>query len=187
MMMVDRQVTQPIGSYEYPLWLDERLEFKAMHNAITGLPNIYLFQDRLKHSLAYAKRYKTRLAVLLIKIDGLDVIHDSIGHKYGDQILIEVTKRLGICARESDTRAYVAENIFAVILQNIQNENAAEIVARKILASFSQPFMAEKKNVHLTAEIKVFTDAKDHDDLIMLCKNKIDTAFAMNQEKEITK
>ena len=186
MMMVDRQVTQPIGSYEYPLWLDERLEFKAMHNAITGLPNIYLFQDRLKHSLAYAKRYKTRLAVLLIKIDGLDVIHDSIGRKYGDQILIEVTKRLGICARESDTRAYVAENIFAVILQNIQNENAAEIVARKILASFSQPFMAEKKNVHLTAEIKVFTDAKDHDDLIMLCKNKIDTAFAMNQDKEIT-
>ena len=185
MLMVDRQVTQPIGSYEYPLWLDERLEFKAMHHATTGLPNLYLFQDRLKHSLAYAKRYKTRLAVLLIKIDGLDLIHDSIGRKYGDQILIEVTKRLGICARESDTRAYVAENIFAVILQNIQDENAAEIVTKKILASLSQPFMAEKKTVHLTAEIKVFTDAKDHDDLIMLSKNKIDTAFAMNQEKEI--
>ena len=186
MQMVDRQVTQPIGSYEYPLWLDERLEFKAMHNAITGLPNLYLFQDRLKHSLAYAKRYKTRLAVLLIKIDGLDIIHDSIGRKYGDQILIEVTKRLGICARESDTLAYVAENIFAVILQNIQDENAAEIVTRKILASLSQHFMAEKKIVHLTAEIKAFTDAKDHDDLIMLSKNKIDLAFAINQEKEIT-
>ena len=121
---------------------------------------------------------------MLIKIDGLDVIHDSIGRKYGDQILIEVTKRLGICARESDTRAYVAENIFAVILQNIQDENAAEIVT-KILASLSQPFYGGKKTVHLTAEIKVFTDAKDHDDLILLCKNKINTAFAMNQEKEI--
>ena len=95
MLMVDRQVTQPRGSFEYPVWLDERLEYKAMHHATTGLPNRYLFQDRLKHSLAYAKRYKTLLAVLLVKVDGLRMVNEEIGRKYGDQILLETGQLRG--------------------------------------------------------------------------------------------
>jgi diguanylate cyclase (GGDEF)-like protein len=185
LLMVDRQVTQPVGSFEYPLWLDERLEFKAVHHAITGLPNRFLFQDRLKHFLAYTKRYKTGLAVLLVKINGLDGIREKIGCKYGDQILIEIAERLTNCGRESDTLAYVAENIFGMILQNISDENAAEIVTRKILACLSHPFKAENKSVNLTAEIKVFTDTQDYDDLRMLCMNEIGMVYFKKNEKEI--
>jgi hypothetical protein len=86
MLMVDRQVTQPLGSYEYPVWLDERLEFKAMHDSITGLPNRYLFHDRLNRSLAYARRYKSRLAVMFIRIVRKAAATDALGRKYDDQI-----------------------------------------------------------------------------------------------------
>jgi diguanylate cyclase (GGDEF)-like protein len=185
MLMVDRQITQPQGSFEYPVWLDERLEFKAMHNAITGLPNRFLFQDRLKHSIAYAKRYKTQVAVLLVKINGMDDIIEKIGRKYGDMILMKTAERLSKCERESDTLAYVAENIFAVILQNISDASAAEIVANKMFASLAEPFTVEKLGFQLSADVKVFTGANGFDDLEALCKTEIKMAFAPTPKPEV--
>jgi diguanylate cyclase (GGDEF)-like protein len=187
MLMVDRQITQPRGSFEYPIWLDERLEFKAMHNAVTGLPNRYLFQDRLKHSLAYAKRYKTQLAVLLIKVEGMRRVNEEIGRKYGDQFLLETTARLRKCQRESDTLAYVGEHMFAVILQNISEESVADMVARKMLASLSEPYKAEKLEIQLRAEIKVFSDASGYNGLETLCKVDLNSAYAGIQTTEVLK
>jgi diguanylate cyclase (GGDEF)-like protein len=185
MLMVDRQVTQPRGSFEYPIWLDERLEFKAMHNAITGLPNRFLFQDRLKHSLAYARRYKTILAVLLVNIDGLHAINEEIGRKYGEQILIEVAERLRKCERESDTLAYVADNVFAVILQNIIDDGAAEMIAKKMLAALSEPFKAEKLDIQLDAEFKIYTSSEGYNDIEALCKTDIDIAYTGEKKTEV--
>lgn len=185
MLMVDRQVTQPVGSFEYPVWLDEQLEFKAMHHAITGLPNRYLFQDRLRSSLAYAKRYRTRLAVLLVRIDGVNVINDTIGRKYGDQLMIEIGQRLAKCERESDTLANVGENIFAVILQNIQDEDAANIVAQKIYTSLSNPFKVESHDICLSIEIKVITDTDGYSKLEELYQANIEEFFAIKQKMEV--
>ncbi len=185
MLMVDRQITQPQGSFEYPVWLDERLEFKAMHNAITGLPNRFLFQDRLKHSIAYAKRYKTQVAVLLVKINGMDAIIEKIGRKYGDMILMKTAERLSKCERESDTLAYVSENIFAVILQNISDASAAEIVANKMFASLAEPFTVEKLEFRLSADVKVYTGANGFDDLEALCKTEIKIAFTPTPKPEV--
>jgi diguanylate cyclase (GGDEF)-like protein len=187
MLMVDRQITQPRGSFEYPIWLDERLEYKAMHNAITGLPNRYLFQDRLKHSLAYAKRYETLLAVLLIKVEGLRTVNEEIGRKYGDAILMELSERLKKCERESDTLAYVGENLFAVILQNISEESVSEMVARKMLAALSEPFKAEKMDIQLRAEIKIYTDSAGYNGLETLSKIDLTSAYTGIQTKEVLK
>jgi diguanylate cyclase (GGDEF)-like protein len=185
MLMVDRQVTQPRGSFEYPIWLDERLEFKAMHNAITGLPNRFLFQDRLKHSLAYARRYKSILAVLLVNIDDLYAINEEIGRKYGEQILIEVAERLRRCERESDTLAYVADNVFAVILQNIADEGSAEMISRKMLAALSAPFKAEKLDIQLNAEFRIYTNTEGYNDIEALCKTDIDIAYTGETKTEV--
>jgi diguanylate cyclase (GGDEF)-like protein len=181
MLMVDRQVTRPRGSFEYPVWVDERLEYKAMHNDVTGLPNRYLFQDRLKHSLAYAKRYKTQLAVLLIKID-VNKINEEYGRKYGNQILAETAQRLKNCHRESDTLAYVADNLYAVILQNIADEAAVEMVARKLYSALSAPYMAEKHELRLEPEMKIYKGAEGYNDIESLCKNDIGLAYAEKQK-----
>jgi diguanylate cyclase (GGDEF)-like protein len=186
MLMVDRQVTQPLGGFEYPIWLDERLEFKAMHDAITGLPNRYLFQDRIKRSLAFAKRYNSRLAVLFITIEKKNIQTDKLGRKYGDQILMEVAKRLASCERGSDTLAYVGKNKFAVILENISDEGTPQVVAKRILALLSEPMKVENLDVqlHYIVNINVCMDSKGYDDLETLCKTEIEMQYIAKPKTE---
>jgi diguanylate cyclase (GGDEF)-like protein len=184
MLMVDRQVTQPLGSFEYPVWLDERLEFKAMHDAITGLPNRYLFQDRIKRSIAYAKRYKSRLAVLFIKIERKNINTDQLGRKYGDNILIEVARRLATCQRGSDTLAYVGKNKFAVILENVTNDDIPETVSRRIFTLLSEPIKIEQLEVKLNIKINIFLDSDGVDDLYARCKNEVDFQSIPEQKIE---
>jgi diguanylate cyclase (GGDEF)-like protein len=184
MLMVDRQVTQPVGSFEYPVWLDERLEFKAMHDAITGLPNRYLFQDRIKRSIAFAKRYKSRLAVLFIKIDRKNIKTDQLGRKYGDQILIEVAKRLATCERGTDTLAYVGKNKFAVILENFNSENIPEVVSRRIFALLSDPIKIERLDVQLNIKIDICLDTEGYDNLDASCKTEVEIQAIPEQKIE---
>jgi diguanylate cyclase (GGDEF)-like protein len=187
MLMVDRQVTQPSGSFQYPIWLDKELEYKAMHNSVTGLPNRFLFQDRLKHSLAYAKRYKTLLAVLLVKINGVEEIGDEMGRKYSEQMLMEAAERLKKCVRESDTVALVTENVFAVMLQNISKESDARIVARKMLCELADPITLQKLDIPFETEIKIITDLENYDDLETLCKADMDDTYEGVQKREALK
>jgi diguanylate cyclase (GGDEF)-like protein len=178
LLMIDRQVTQPLGSFEYPVWLDERLEFKAMHDAITGLPNRYLLHDRLKRSLTYAKRYNTRLAVMFISLDGLNNTNDKFGRKIRDQALIEVTKRLSRCKRDSDTLAYIRENRFALILENISDAGTTQVVTNRIHTSLSEPITVEKYEIHISAEITIYLDSEGYDDLEKICQTEIKGAIA---------
>ncbi|RPH59165.1 MAG: diguanylate cyclase, partial [Chloroflexi bacterium] len=140
MWMVDRQVTQPLGDVDGPLWLDERLEFKAMHDALTELPNRYLLQDRLRHSLIYAKRYKTFPAVMFIALDGIEKITETFGRRLGDHVLAEVAARLLTCKRESDTLARFGQSEFALLLENVTNERETTIIAKRISAAMAEPF-----------------------------------------------
>ena len=187
MLMVDRQVTQPLGSYEYPIWLDERLEFKAMHDAITGLPNRYLFLDRIKRSLAYAKRYNSRLGVLFLVVEKKNIKTDKLGRKYNDQILMEVAKRLASCERGSDTLAYVGKNKFAVILENILDEGTPHMVAKRILAVLSEPMKVENFDVqlHYIINTNVCMDTKGYEDLETLCKTEIEMPYIVRQKTEV--
>jgi diguanylate cyclase (GGDEF)-like protein len=177
MVMVDRQVTQPLGSFEYPVWLDERLEFKAMHNAITGLPNRYLFQDRLKRSLAYAKRYNTHMAIVFIHLEGMNLIYDKIGRKYGDQVLMEAAKRLAKCGRESDTLAHISENEFVFILENLSDKSAAEIVAKRVFAQFSESFKVERREYSISVKLRTFVENEGYDKLDALCKAEMEMIY----------
>jgi diguanylate cyclase (GGDEF)-like protein len=184
MLMVDRQVTQPIGSFEYPIWLDESLEFKAMHDAITGLPNRYLFQDRIKRAIAYAKRYKSRLAVLFVRIERKNIKTDELGRKYGDHILMEVAKRLATCERGSDTLAYVGKNKFAVILENLTDEGTPDVVAKRIFGLLSEPIKVERLDVRLNVKINICLDTNGVDDLEAHCNIEIDSQYIANQKRE---
>jgi diguanylate cyclase (GGDEF)-like protein len=178
LLMADRQVTQPLGSFEYPVWVDENLEFKAMHDTVTGLPNRYLFQDRLKRSLTYARRYNTRLAVMFISLDGGINHDDKLGRKFRDQALIEVTQRLNRCKRDSDTLAYIMENRFSLILENISDAGTTQLVSDRIHTALSELLEVEKHEIHVSAKINIYLDSEGYDDLEKLCKAEIKASIA---------
>jgi diguanylate cyclase (GGDEF)-like protein len=182
--MVERQVTQPVGSFEYPIWLDEGLEFKATHDAVTSLPNRFLFQNILKRSLAYAKRYSARLAVMFITLEGLDAITENFGCTFSDQILIKAALQLSQCKRESDTLARIEENEFALILENVVDEATADVVTKRMLDSLSTPLLTDKQGFIINTHVNIYLDKDGYDELESACYNELGIGFPF---KKITK
>jgi diguanylate cyclase (GGDEF)-like protein len=186
MMMVDQQVTQPVNNYKYPIWEDERLEYKAMHDAITGLPNAFLFQDRMRQSFAFARHYKFRPAVLFISINNHNLEIARLGRRFKDQILVEVARRLTDCEIENHTLAYVGTNKFALILENISDECNPDLIARKILEVLSVPIKVEQLDVsiQIKIDIKISQDADHIDELETICNNEIKQNYQTQQKVE---
>jgi diguanylate cyclase (GGDEF)-like protein len=183
--MVEREVTQPVGSFEYPIWLDEGLEFKAMHDAITSLPNRFLFQNILKRSLAYAKRYSARVAVMFISLDGLEPITDKFGCTFSDQILVRASLQLTQCKRESDTLARIEGNKFALILENIVDEGSAEVVKKRILNSLSAPLLADKQGLTINTSVNVYLDKDGYDELEIACNAELGIGYPFRKMAKV--
>jgi diguanylate cyclase (GGDEF)-like protein len=103
------------------------MQHRAFHDSLTELPNRALFLDRLQHALDRAERTKTRHAVLLLDLDNFKDVNDGMGHLVGDELLIEVGKRLGRVARRTDTLARLGGDEFAVLLEDTTREAALRI------------------------------------------------------------
>lgn len=124
-----------------------RLEFLAQYDQLTELPNRALFLDRLRSSLQRAQRGSLRLAVLYLDMDNFKHINDTFGHTTGDLLLREVAHRLRQCVRESDTVGRLGGDEFAILLDSIGRQEDATVVAEKILASLSAPYLLEGKTL----------------------------------------
>jgi diguanylate cyclase (GGDEF)-like protein len=185
--MIERQETQPIGSYEYPVWLDEHMALKAMYDDVTGLPNRYLFQDRMKHALAYARRYKSQLAVMLIKIERDNIDASGLGRGFDDQVLIEVARRLTNNGIENDTLAYLGKNKFAVLLENISDESVPDLMAQKIVGLLSEPIRVGQFEVpiHTVIDTKVSTDSDTNDEMETFCNLELGKQPETKQNIEV--
>lgn len=120
-----------------------RLEFLAQYDQLTELSNRTLFLDRLRSALQRAKRDSLRLAVLYLDMDNFKQINDTFGHSAGDLLLQEVARRLRQCVRESDTVGRLGGDEFAVIVDNIGRQEDATLVAEKIIAALSAPYLLE--------------------------------------------
>ena len=151
--MTDRQVTRPHGQVDNPIWVDGHLEYKAMHDTVTGLPNRYLLQDRLQHTFALAKRNKTQPALIFIEFDQIKKIADTLGNKISNQVTIELAKRLGGCKRESDTLARFGFDKFTLLLEHIPSEREAEVIIRRLESAFSEPFDVYGQEIHLNSKL----------------------------------
>lgn len=140
---------------------NEQVTHLAHHDGLTGLPNRTLFYDRLNQAIARARRDKESVAVLFLDLDGFKKINDTLGHDIGDALLIETSKRLRACVRESDTVARMGGDEFTAILCNVGTGNGKEIVAQKILDSIRAPFELHEQNckVGVSIGIAIYPDS----------------------------
>ncbi len=115
------------------------MQHRAFHDSLTELPNRALFLDRLQHALDRAERTKTRHAVLLLDLDNFKDVNDGMGHQVGDELLIEVGRRLGRIARRTDTLARLGGDEFAVLLEDTTREAALRI-GQELVDSVGQSY-----------------------------------------------
>ena len=149
---------------------EERIQQLATRDALTGLPNRLLLNDRLSLGISQALRRGGSLAVLFIDLDRFKYINDSLGHVIGDTFLKYVAERLSGIMREGDTLARIGGDEFVVLLENIvAMEDSAGLVARKILGSFAEPFSVEGHTLSCSCSIGIAvypSDATDPQTLI---------------------
>lgn len=117
----------------------DELRRMAHYDALTGLPSLHLLQETSASLLAQAERHKQKVAVLFIDLDGFKAVNDTWGHDAGDDVLKEVARRLQLCLRDSDQVARIGGDEFVVLLAEVNDQNNAEKVAKKIIESLSQP------------------------------------------------
>lgn len=148
---------------------EAKLQFQALNDALTGLPNRRLLGDRLHQTLALAGREGRMVALLYIDLDGFKLVNDSLGHGIGDLLLVQVAERLRMRVRQSDTLARLGGDEFTVILTGIHAKEEAVLVARSLLDVLATPFALEDHQLTVGASIgiSIFPEnAKDAADLM---------------------
>jgi len=135
---------------------EEQLLHDALHDALTGLPNRNLLTDRLQRAIERSERYEHEsFALLFLDLDGFKVVNDSLGHPVGDQLLIELSKRLAALLRGSDTLARFGGDEFAILLEEIKDESEIEIIAQRILHDLQQPFLIDDQKLFVGVSIGI--------------------------------
>jgi diguanylate cyclase (GGDEF)-like protein/PAS domain S-box-containing protein len=156
---------------------EERIQQLATRDALTGLPNRLLLNDRLALAISHTQRHGGSLALLFIDLDRFKYINDSLGHVIGDVFLKAVAERLSGIMRQGDTLARIGGDEFVVLLENIvAAQDAAGQVARKVLASFGEPFLVEGHSLACSCSIGISVFPADATDPQMLIRDA-DTAM----------
>ena len=120
--------------------LEQELKRRAFHDALTGLPNRVLLQDRIEQQAAAAARTGAIAGVLLVDLDDFKIVNDTKGHAAGDALLVAIAARLSEHVRGSDTAARLGGDEFAVLISNAADELSVEAAAERLVSAFAEPF-----------------------------------------------
>ena len=132
-----------------------QIRYMALHDALTGLPNRILLEDRLTQSIALARRSQKSIAVLMLDLDRFKNVNDSYGHYTGDRLLEAVSKRLQTSLRDSDIVARLGGDEFVIGVPMIADSRDIEAVAQKVLAALDKPFRIEGRELQISASIGI--------------------------------
>jgi len=136
--------------------IEEQLIHDALHDSLTGLPNRALLNDRLGRACQRARRSQDyRFALLYIDLDNFKVINDSLGHKYGDKVLIECSNRILNCLRNIDTVARIGGDEFVILIEEMDDYQNSRIAAERIQNAISLPMYLDGNIVYISASIGI--------------------------------
>ena len=141
-----------------------QLERLAWHDVLTGLANRALFNDRLQHAIARARRLQERVALVYVDLDGFKPVNDTLGHEAGDAVLVEIARRLQAAVRESDTVARLGGDEFAVVLEGMCDDAALAQVADKLVQLLQQPVVLGEERAKLSGSLGVSVFPEDGQD-----------------------
>lgn len=170
LVIVNRDVTERKRA-------EEQLEHNSFHDALTGLPNRRLFLDRLQHLFDRAQRRAERqYAVLFVDLDAFKVFNDTMGPAVGDQVLVEIGRRLGACLRNDDTVSRPQDEVpitetvlsrmggdeFTILLEEVTDPSHAMRAAKRILSAVAEPFLVEGREVRTSASLGIALSTPTH-------------------------
>ena len=155
----------------------EKYNYQAHHDSLTGLPNRALFIDRLEQGMKKSKRDGSKLALFYLDLDHFKEINDTLGHKTGDEILINVSTRLKNVMRQGDTIARLGGDEFTVIMQDLKAQEDAEVLAKKIIDALKEVIVIENNALHITTSIGISFYPKDADTIEALLNLSDDAMY----------
>jgi diguanylate cyclase (GGDEF)-like protein/PAS domain S-box-containing protein len=141
----------------------ERIEHLAHYDSLTNLPNRSLFFDRLNQSIIAARRNQHSIALLFLDLDGFKLVNDTLGHHFGDLLLVKVAERLSLGVRASDTLARLGGDEFTLILNDAHEHADVAIVADKLIESIGEPFELDGHTVKIGVSIGIARYPRDAD------------------------
>jgi diguanylate cyclase (GGDEF)-like protein len=158
---------------------NRELQFLAMHDSLTKLPNRAMLVERLNHEIQNAKRDKSRFSVLFLDLDGFKEVNDAFGHPIGDLLLVEVGTRIRSCIRSHDTLARMGGDEFVLLSNAVEPADAATL-ADKLVAAIRTPFVIDGNELRITGSIGITVYSGKESDQDELLKN---ADAAMHQAK----
>jgi diguanylate cyclase (GGDEF)-like protein/PAS domain S-box-containing protein len=150
---------------------EERIQYLATHDGLTGLPNRVMFSQLLNNKIETALRYQAQFAVLFIDLDRFKLINDTLGHDAGDALLKQMASRFRACLRASDVVARLGGDEFVVLLQEVGDAEQAGTAARKLLSAAIEPFSLQGQDCRVSASVGVCLYPQDATSEAQLMKN----------------
>jgi diguanylate cyclase (GGDEF)-like protein/PAS domain S-box-containing protein len=150
---------------------EDKILHLAHHDALTGLPNRFNLYERMEQCIAFARRSDSSLAVMLIDLDNFKTINDTLGHNVGDQLLIQVAKRLQHSVRDSDIVARLGGDEFVVVLCGVEVPTAITEFAGKIVAQVAAPYTIAEHELRTSPSVGVCFYPGDATEISDLIKN----------------
>ncbi|MCX8086168.1 MAG: EAL domain-containing protein [Rhodocyclaceae bacterium] len=161
---------------------EQRILYLAHHDALTGLPNRLLLDDRIEQALLKAKRSNQLTGLLFIDLDRFKNINETLGHEIGDELLVQAAKRLAATLRETDTLARHGGDAFVVVLPDLAQPQDATQVARKLLAALGQPYRLAGHDLTVTGSIGIALFPEDGDSASELLRNAETAMYHAKEE-----
>ncbi|PWB42029.1 MAG: hypothetical protein C3F19_04455 [Rhodocyclales bacterium] len=160
---------------------EEKLSQLASHDALTGLPNRHLLNDRLEQGLAHHRYTNRILALVFVDLDRFKIINDTLGHDAGDQLLKEIARRLSGCLREGDTVARQGGDEFVVLLTDLAKAEDAAFVAQKMLDTLAPPCLLAGREVLPAASLGIALYPRDGENMQELMMSADKAMYAAKQ------
>ena len=161
-------------------------EWLALHDELTGLPNRRLFADRLTTAIERADRSRSRLALLILDLNGFKIINDTMGHQAGDQVLREVSAHLRKSVRTSDTLARLGGDEFIIVATDLGVDQTLDHFMESVRGALERPIQVEGQSMIVSASLGMAIYPDDADDSIKLLRVADQRMYALKQRPEFS-